>query len=143
MNREIVVEVNGIGLVKNPYLKEQDAERLGKEARCICCGNPFIMGKAELDRAKLDDKFKPVKDVELYKIVNAKDLHNGYAVVDVERKDFPADIDKQSMLSQATFYGLQCFSVMVCPVCLQKNKAEEDCVEASCYIGKPSKRLEE
>jgi len=140
-NREIIVEVKGIGLVKNPYLREQDAERLGKESRCICCGNTFSMGMAELDRAKLDDKFKPVKEVELYKIVNAKDLHNGYALTVFKREEFPKDIETQSLLSQATFFGLQCFSVKVCPNCYSKNMSEEDCVEATCYIGKGSGKI--
>jgi len=135
MKEKVAVEVEGIGFLRSWYLSSKQLSNIGKECKCLSCGNVFQAGVAELNRAKLDYKFRPVRTVEVFDLVDAdhadwksfvkscnelpEDVNDWYVVKDIAVKP---EFHSLSLSDQAVVFGVQGFNVKVCSDCSVKHQ---------------------
>ena len=131
---EKTVEVKEIGKVVKVYFSElaKNLHRIGTQKNCLCCGNPFVIGKTELEKAKLDYRGKPKKHLELW---TPQEF-----IVDVDLMRTPINPDNYTVVDQCIIFGVECVNVKICKDCTEKNSEVHE-VEHS--MGRPDRRLAE
>jgi hypothetical protein len=131
----ITLEVKEIGETVIPYYDDitKDFPKLGTTATCKRCGEPFTIGKAELEKAKLaDDGKRPKRKLELWT--------PSEIIFDVDLEKQPIKVENYTFAEQCILFGVQTVYTRFCPEC---NAKKGEINDTEHLFGKPDRRLAE
>lgn len=76
MEKKVEVEVQG-KYYSNWYLSEREVNAIGKEKKCLCCGNPFVVGEAEVGKKLVDENGRAFSKVDVCRSMDSDDADFG------------------------------------------------------------------
>lgn len=108
-------------------------EKVGDTTICKRCRNSFVIGQAELEKAKCDYKGNPKQKLECW------DASESF-VIDINLNETPIDFSKYTMKEQVVIFGVEALYTRDCPTC-RENKGEIFEVEHT--WGRPDRKFAE